>query len=116
MLRSRHKAKKQKSTHCTTEVVGKVINWNGKLVPMQVLLNGTTMTIILKDFVKQGKASTCNNPKPTQWSIMGGNFITKWIAQIKLTLPDFTDKKTIVWSCQVDEQTKQKDAQYSIIV
>ena len=78
MLCSQQKVKKQKSMHRNTEVVGKIINRDGKLVPIRVLLNtGTTATIILKDYVERGKASSYKNPKPTQWNTMGGNFITK---------------------------------------
>ena len=64
--------------HRTTEVVGKIINRDGELVPIQILLDtGTTATIILKNFVERGKASSYKNPKLTQWNTMGGNFTTK---------------------------------------
>jgi hypothetical protein len=49
--------KKTKLAHYTAEIVVEILDKNGKLVPIRALLDtGTTSTLVLRDFVKKGRA------------------------------------------------------------
>ena len=69
--------KKTKIGHYTAEIVIEIVDKNNKIVPIRGLLDtGTSSTILLRDFVKKGRANGYSG-KTTEWKTLGGNFKTK---------------------------------------
>ena len=110
------KQKKGKKTHYTAEVVVEIEDRHGDLVPIRCLLDtGTSDTIVLRDFVRKGRAKSYKG-QPTVWNTMGGNFITKQKALIDFKFPELENNKQITWICHVDDKTNRKTALYDMIV
>ena len=106
--------KRRKKSHFTTEVVGEIVNRDGKITPIRCLLDtGTTASIILKPFANN--VSRFKNSK-TKWITMGGVFETRRKAQIEFKLPEFTHNKTVKWITHVDEITDPTKTQYDLII
>ena len=105
-----HLHKKAKVGHYTAEIVVEILDRNNKLVPIRGLLDtGTTSTIVLRDFVKKGRASGYSG-KSTTWKTMGGNFKTKKKALLDFKFPELNTEKKVTWVCHVDESTKKENA------
>ena len=63
-------------TFRTSEII-ELPNREGDVVPIRALLDtGTTSTIVLKEFVKKGRASTYKG-KRVNWNTLGGQFQTR---------------------------------------
>ena len=108
--------KKAKVGHYTAEIVVEILDRNNKLVPMRALLDtGTTSTIVLRDYVKKGRASGYSGHK-TLWKTMGGNFSTKKKALLDFKFPELNTDKKITWVCHVDEKTEKEHALYDMII
>ena len=90
---------------------------HGKRVPVRALIDtGTSGTIILKDFVAPGTGKSYKAPKPTEWSTLGGKFVTRCKARIEFSFPELSDRKKIHYTCHVDEKTKKEHAMYDMIL
>ena len=79
---------------------------NGKLVPVQGLLDtGTLETIVLSDYVQKGSSKSYKG-KPVQWKTMGRVFTTnqKWL--LDTSFPKLNLHKKVTWICHVDAKTK----------
>ena len=85
--------KKQKSEHYSAEIIVEIVNRHGETVPIRALLDtGTSSTIVLRDFVKQGRAKSYKG-KHTTWSTMGGQFSTNRKALLDFTFPEIRPPK-----------------------
>jgi RNase H-like domain found in reverse transcriptase/Reverse transcriptase (RNA-dependent DNA polymerase)/Integrase zinc binding domain len=108
--------KKTKVAQYTAETVVEILDRNGKLVPIRALLDtGTTSTLILRDFVKKGRANGYRGHE-TEWKTMGGIFKTKKKALIDFKFPELNTDKKVTWICHVDETTKHENALYDMII
>jgi hypothetical protein len=71
-------AQENKSVHYTADIIVEIKNRDGRVVHMRALLDiGTTATIILREFVRNGSARTDKN-KRTKWKTLGGTFATNY--------------------------------------
>jgi len=76
-MRDLRPKKKSKHTHYSADVVVEIENRDGERVPIRALLDtGTSATIILRPFVKQGRISAKKKDQ-MKWNTMGGTFLTK---------------------------------------
>jgi hypothetical protein len=83
---------------------------------MRALLDtGTTATIILREFVGNGRART-NTKKRTKWKIIGGTFKTNYESLLDFKLPEFSTSKVATWQAHVDDNTSSKEASYDMIM
>ena len=65
------KKKKQKTNHCTAEIVGEAVDKNGNTVPMRVLIDtGATKTLGLAHMVSGLSLKACKSSECTTWEIM----------------------------------------------
>ena len=76
---------------------------------------GTTQTIILREFVRKGRAKGYKGQK-TVWNTMGGSFTTKQKALLDFKFPELDNNKTVTWICHVDTTTDPSKALYDIII
>ena len=105
-----HLNKKAKVGHYTAEIVIEIVDRNGKIVPIGGLLDtGTTSSILLRDFVKKGRASGYSG-HPTTWKTMGGKFTTKKKALVDFKFPELNTDKKVTWVCHIDETTQREHA------
>ena len=109
-------AKQIKTHHYSPEVVVEITDRNGKLKPIRASLDtSTSATILLRDFVRKGRAKTkCT--KNVEWSTMGGTIVTKYQSLIEFMLLKFSDKKKVTHMVNVDGRTKQKHASFDMII
>ena len=107
--------KRHKTSHKTTELVGKVHGTNSDGILRILLDTGASATIILKDAIK-GLSGTVIKEKPTKWTTVGGQFVTTRRREINFTLPEFSTSKDITWTCHEDSNTLRKNAQYDMII
>ena len=108
--------KKTKLTHFSPEIVVEIEDRNGDLVPIRALLDtGTTASILLRDFVRKGRAKSYSGKK-TIWATMGGEFQTKRKALVDFKLPELCTQKKITHIVHVDERTKKEHSQYDMII
>jgi hypothetical protein len=60
----------------TADIIVEIRNRDGSVVLMRALLDtGTTVTIILREYVGKGRSRT-NTKKRTKWKTLGGTFTT----------------------------------------
>lgn len=108
--------KKAKQSHYTAEIVVEIEDRDGNLVPIRALLDtGTTSSIVLRNFVKKGRAKGYKG-KSTLWQTLGGNFKTKRKALIDFKFPELSNSKKVTWICHVDETTNKDTAMYDMIL
>jgi transposase InsO family protein len=113
---SRRPTKISKNSHYTAETIVEIEDRHGELVPIRCLLDtGTTSTLILRDFVKKGRAKS-HKGKRTKWSTLGGSFSTNRKALLEFKFPELTTSKSVTWICHVDDKTSQKQSQYDMII
>ena len=109
-------AKRQKLTQRTTEVIAEITDRHGLRRVLRILLDtGTSATIILAKFTAPNSTST-KLVRPTTWTTMGGNFITRRKSLIKFTLPEFYLNRVIQYSVHVDDSTDASQASYDMII
>jgi hypothetical protein len=86
------------------------------VVPMRALLDtGTTATIILREFVGNGRAHT-NTKKRTKWKTLGGTFTTNYESLLDFKFPEISTSKVVIWQAHVDDKTSSKEAAYDMIM
>ena len=79
--------KKSKKGHYTAEVIVEIEDRDGNLVPARGLLDtGTTSSLLLRQFVRKGRAQGYKGKKVT-WKTMGGNFVTNRKALVEFKFP-----------------------------
>jgi hypothetical protein len=77
----------------TADIIVEIKNRDGTVVPMGAFLDtGTTPTIILREFVGQGRART-NRKKRTKWKTRGGTFTTNYESLLEFKLPELSTSK-----------------------
>ncbi|GAX22752.1 putative transposase [Fistulifera solaris] len=105
-----------KNSHYTAEIIVQIENKDGELVPARCLLDtGTTESIVLRDFVRRGRAKSYKG-KTTKWKTMGGTFETNQKALIDFSFPELSGDKRVTWICHVDRHTKPDKAMYDMIL
>ncbi len=110
------KKKKGRKVKYTAEIIVKIEDRDGDLVPIRALLDtGTTDTIVLRKFVKKGRAKSYKG-KSTTWNTMGGKFTTNQKALIDFKFPELDPNKKVTWVTHVDSKTDQEHALYDIII
>ena len=108
--------KKSKRTHYSAEIVVEIEDRHGNLVPIRALLDtGTSSSIILREFVRKGRANT-HKGKRTTWSTLGGNFSTNRKALIDFKIPELSTHKTVTWITHVDDKSSSAHAQFDCIL
>ena len=108
--------KRQRTGKYTGEVVVEILDRQGNLVPIRALLDtGTTSSILLRDFVRKGRASSYKG-KPVKWQTMGGNFVTKRRCLVDFKFPELSTQKKVTWIMHVDEKTEPSKAMYDMII
>ena len=113
---SSRKAKKQRTVKYTAETVVEIEDRYGKIVPIRCLVDtGTSDTIVLRQFVKRGRAKSYKG-QSTRWNTLGGQFTTKRKALIDFKLPELDPGKKVTWICHVDEHTSSDKALYDMII
>jgi hypothetical protein len=86
------------------------------VVPMGALLDtDTTATIILREFVGEGRAHT-NTKKRTKWKTLGGTFTTNYESLLDLKFPELNTNRVVTWQAHVDDKTSSKEAAYDTIM
>ena len=91
-------------------------NRHGEKVPIKCLLDtGTSSTLILRDYVKKGRAKSYKG-KRTKWSTLGGQFSTNRKALLDFKFPELSNSKTVTWICHVDDKTSPERACYDMIL
>jgi hypothetical protein len=115
--REPHASKKARANKYTAETVVEIEDRDGNLVPIRALLDtGTSATIILKKFVRKGRAKTHMASKSTKWQTLGGNFTTKRKALVDFKLPELNTHKKVTWAAHMDETSDPDKALYDIII
>lgn len=105
-----------KTHHYTAEIIVEIEDRNGDLIPIRCLLDtGTSATLILRDFVRKGRAQSFKG-KRTSWSTLGGKFSTNRKALLDFKFPELSTSKNINWICHVDDKTKQSESSYDMII
>ena len=80
--------KRPRRANYTAEIIVEIEDRYGNLVPIRGLVDtGTLETIVLRQFVRKGRAKSYKG-KPTTWNTMGGKFTTKQKALIDFKLPE----------------------------
>ena len=97
-------------------MIVEITNREGERVPVSALLDtGCTSTIVLKDYVRRGAASSKAN-KGQEWRTLGGKFITTKQAIIDIKFPELDSHKVVTWIAHVDETTATKASPYAMII
>ena len=108
--------KKHKTSHYIAEIIVEIKDRNDKVVPIRALLDtGTTSSIVLREFVRKGRAKSYKG-QTTTWSTYGGPFSTKRKALIDFKFPEFSENKTVTWICHVDDTTARDKSKYDMIL
>ena len=114
--RTERSEKRPKKDHYSAEIVVQIQDRSGALVPARALLDtGTSSSIVLRDFVRKGRARSYKG-KTTTWSTLGGSFSTQRRALIDFKLPELSTHKKVTWITHVDDKTKSEDALYDMII
>jgi hypothetical protein len=100
----------------TADIIVEIKNRDGTVVPMRDLLDtGTTATIILREFVGNGRART-NTKKRTKWKTLGGTFTTNYGSLLDFKFPEPSTSKVVTWQAHVDDKTSSREAAYDMIM
>lgn len=109
-------SKKQKDKHYSAEIIVEIEDRDGNVVPIRGLLDtGTSSTIVLRQFVRKGRAKSYKGER-TEWSTLGGKFSTNRKALIDFKFPELSSRKTVTHICHVDDKTDPEKAMYDIII
>ena len=76
---------------------------------------GTSSSILLRDFVRKGRASSYKG-KPVKWQTMGGNFVTKRRCLVDFKFPELSTQKKVTWIMHVDKKTEASKSLYDMII
>ena len=106
----------KQSVKYSADVIVQIEDRNGATATIRALLDtGTTQSIILRDFVRKGRAQSYKGKK-TVWRTLGGEFTTNRKALIDFSFPELSDQRNVTWVCHVDAKTDPKTARYDMIV
>ena len=109
--------KKAKNKHYCAKIIIEIEDRDGNLVPARALVDtGTMLTIVLRKFVRKGRAHTYKKPKPTVWKTLGGVFKMKRKALINFKFPELSTTKSVTWACHVNENALTETSLYDMIV
>jgi hypothetical protein len=109
-------AQEKKPVQNTADIIVKIKNRDGTVVPIRALLDtGTTSTIILREFVGKGRART-NTKKRTKWKTLGGTFTTNYESLLDFKFPEISTSKVVTCKAHVDDKTSSKEAAYDLIM
>ena len=109
-------SKKLRTKKYSADIIVEIEDRNGQKVPIKCLLDtGTTSTIVLRQYVKKGRAKSHKGARTT-WNTLGGTFSTNRKALIDFSFPELTKNKTVTWICHVDDKTNPKTANYDMII
>ena len=115
-LERNRKIAKVKRHHYSPEIIVEIEDRNGDKVPIKCLLDtGTSASILLRQFVKRGRAKSYKGHK-TVWNTMGGNFQTHRKALVDFKFPQLSDSKSVTWIVHIDETTDPKKSLYDMII
>jgi hypothetical protein len=110
------KAQENVPIQYTADIIVEIKNRDGTVVPMRALLDtGTTATIILREFVGNGRART-NTKKRKKWKTLGGTFTTNNESLLDFKFPEISTSKVVTWQAHVDDKTSSKEAVYDMIM
>ena len=113
---SRPAKKRQKTQQLSAVTIVEIEDRNGHTTPVRCLFDtGTTQSLVLRQFVKKGRAKGYKG-KRTTWTTLGGNFSTNRKALIEFKFPELCTHKTVTWICHVDDKTSSKEAAYDMIL
>jgi hypothetical protein len=100
----------------TADIIVKIKNRDGTVVPMRALLGtGTTSTIILRLFLGKGRARISTR-KRTKWKTLGGTFTTNYESLLDFKFPELSTSKVVTWQAHVDDKSSSKEAAYDMIM
>jgi hypothetical protein len=92
----------------TADIIVEIKNRDGTVVPMRALLDtGTTATIVLREFVGNGRDRT-NKKKRINWKTLGGTFTTNYESLLDFKFPELSTRKVVTWQAHVDEPQVRK--------
>lgn len=105
-----------KKTHYCADIIVEIEDRHGKLKPIRALLDtGTSSTIILRRFVRKGRAQSYKGEK-TKWNTLGGIYVTNRKALLDFKFPELNTNKTVTWICHVDDKTLPDQMNYDMII
>jgi hypothetical protein len=103
------KAQENVPVQYTADIIVEIKNRDGIVVPMRALPDtGTTATIILREFVGNGRART-NTKKRTRWKTRGGTFTTNYESLWDFKFPKISTSKVVTWQAHVDDKNSSKE-------
>jgi hypothetical protein len=109
-------AQENKPVQYTADIITEIKNRDGTVVPTRALLDtGTTATIILREFVGNGRART-NAKKRTKWKALGETFTTNYKSLLDFKFPELSTSKVVTWQSHVDDKTSSKEEAYDMIM
>jgi hypothetical protein len=95
----------------TADTIVEIESRDGSVVPMRALLGtGTTVTIILREFVGKG------TKKRKKWKTLGGTFTTNYESLLDFKFPEISTSKVVTWQAHVVDKTSSKEEAYDIIM
>jgi hypothetical protein len=110
------KAQENVPVQYTSDIIVEKKYRDGTVVPMRALLDtGATSTIILREFVGKGRAST-NTNKRTKWKTLGGTFTTNYESLLDFKFLKTSTSKVVTWQAHVDDKASSKEAAYDMIM
>jgi hypothetical protein len=93
------KAQENIPVQYTADIIVEIKNRDGTVVPMRAFMDtGTTVTIILREFVGKGRART-NTKKRTKWKTLGGTFTTNYESLLDFKFPELSTNKVVTSPC-----------------
>ena len=107
-------SKRLKIEHLTSVLIGSLFTRKGsddQHVIKILLDSGTSSTIVSGQHCKKLRMCTDTN---TTWNTKGGNFTTKYTANVKFTLPELDANKIVTWKCHVDDS--DESGRYDMII
>ena len=105
-FREQPMSKKRKVTFCA-DVMVEIEDRDGNTVPIRALLDtGTTATILLRKFVRKGRAKSFKS-HDTKWKTLGGEFVTNRKCLIDFKFPELSRNKAVTSICHVDHKRTQ---------
>ncbi len=114
---SRRPTKKTKNSHYSADLIVEIEDRNGDVVPIRCLLDtGTSSTILLRQFIKKGRAKSYKDRERTTWNTLGGQFSTNRKALVDFKFPELSTDKKVTWIAHVDDKTNHEHASYDMII
>jgi hypothetical protein len=107
-------AQENKPVQYTADIILEIKDRDAIVVPIRAFLDtGATSTIILREFVGNGRART-NTKKRTKWKTLGETFTKNYESLLDLKFPELSTSKMLTWQAHVDDKTSNKEAVYDM--